>query len=90
MSRKTITKLFIIIIVILVIALCLFLVDAARLTQKDTPMFCIVKDEYKIDDTKSVKEYVGLLYKIFVVTKKDGDNTLKQFKYGTIFSNFEK
>lgn len=83
MSRKTLIRVSIIIIVLIAISIFTFVIDVNRIIDKREPIFCIQKAVYEDGGTV---EYLGLFYKIYKFKNK---NNVETMKFGGIFSTYE-
>jgi len=84
MEKKTVKKIVITFIVLIVIILTLICADIYKVLNNDEPLFSIKKSTYEDGGTT---EYIGLGYKIFKIRKIE--YSMDQIKIGTIFSSYK-
>ncbi len=83
MSRKTLIRICIIIIILITISILAFVIDVNRIIDKKEPIFSIQKAVYEDGGTV---EYLGFFYKIYKFKNK---NNVETIKFGGIFSTYE-
>lgn len=84
MEKRTIKKVLITIIILLVIIVTLFCADVYKVLNNEEPIFSIKKSIYEDGGTV---EYIGFGYKIFKLRRVD--YSIDEVKFGTIFSSYE-
>lgn len=84
MEKRTVKRLLISVIVLVIVISTLFCADVYKILNDNEPMFSIKKAVYEDGGTV---EYIGLGYKIFKIKKVE--YSMDQIKFGTIFSSYE-
>ena len=84
MEKRTVKRLLISVIVLVIVISTLFCADVYKILNGNEPMFSIKKAVYEDGGTV---EYIGLGYKIFKIKKVE--YSMDQIKFGTIFSSYE-
>ncbi len=83
MSRKTVVRLTIILIILIIVVFLDFLIDVNCVIDSKEPVFSIKKDTIS-----NVDSYIGPGYKIYKIYDENGN--MVNIKFGSIFSTTYK
>lgn len=84
MEKRTIKRLIVIVLILIVLIATLFCADIYKILNNEEPIFSIKKTIYEDGGTI---EYIGFGYKIFKVRRIE--YSIDELKVGTIFSSYE-